>query len=366
MQTAKKAIPLVRTMALSMLAGWLFENGAQEQAKEAAVRCLSEIVWEDAFSFSARLILALSARQEGKEETYSAHRLEMERYHQDRQLDWCFLPDEQRSCIDEILRQDDSPGERIKIKVACFGRFQVRLPEETEEARWRTRKAQELFAFLFHLQGQPVDKETILLRLWPETDKESATSLLHTTLYSIRKMLAGYRLDGMIVYDKKKYMMNMDYVSSDLDQINQLCRALSLNDESFIYNCRNVLNSYLGDYLGGIACDFTVAPRAYYEQKFLQLIDTASRKCMEREQWDEAVSLLDMAINVDPFEEKLYHLVLQCFQELKDVKRAKAYYTRLRTVLREELEIEPSAEVYYAYRLCLEATSDKMNVQANR
>jgi two-component SAPR family response regulator len=357
MQNAKKAIPLARAMALSTLAGWLSENGGPELAKEAASRRLAENVWEDAFSFSARVTLIYIYGQEGADDICEAHRRELVKYDQDDQFDWSFLP----SCIGDaarkLLRGDDDAEEKAKVQVVCFGRFRVRLPGGDEDVRWRTKKAEELFAYLFHLQGRPVDKETILLQLWPEADKESATSLLHTTLYNIRKVLAIRRLDDLIVYEKKKYSMNMGLISSDLSKIDQLCRALSQNDDAFIYNCRELLLNFSGEYLGGVACSFAGAPRTFYEQKYLLLCTAAARESMERRQWKEAISLLDMAIGVDPFEENLYFMLMQCLREIKDVKRAKKYYTRLRDLLRDELDVEPSAEVSSAYRLCMEEAS---------
>jgi two-component SAPR family response regulator len=200
-----------------------------------------------------------------------------------------------------------------------------------------------------------VDKESILLQLWPDADKESASALFHTTLYSIRKMLAGCRMENLIAYDKKKYSMNMELVDSDLEKMSRLCRALGQKDESFVYSYRDVLRCYRGEYLGGIACAFSLDQRAYYEQRFLRLSEVAARMCMEKRQWEEAVSLLDVAIGTDPYEEGLYRLLFQCFRETRDVKRARSSFSRLTATLREELGVPPSPEVAEAYRLCLDA-----------
>jgi DNA-binding SARP family transcriptional activator len=255
--------------------------------------------------------------------------------------------------------EKSGPSDGEKVKVACFGRFQVRLPGAADDARWRTKKAQELFAYLFHLQGQPVEKETILLQLWPDLDHESATSLLHTTLYSIRKMLAACQSENLIVYCNKKYAMRMEMVSSALCTLDRLCHAAGAHDGELVYNSRDVLASCRGEYLGGIACSFAAAPRAYYEQKFLQLSYIAAGQCMDRMQWEEAVELLDMGIEADPFDEGQYGLILRCFHEMRDLRRAKRYYAQLRDLLREELGVEPSDEVEAAYRLCVGAGAGK-------
>jgi len=240
-----------------------------------------------------------------------------------------------------------------KVKVDCFGDFRVWLPSATEEAHWRTKKAQELFAYLFHSKGQPVGKDAILLQLWPETDRKSATTLFHTTLYSIRKMLMAHQLEKLIVYDKKKYALKVDLLSSPLEIMDELCRACERMDEEFIYNNRETLSYYQGEYLGGISCVFASASRAYYEQKFIRLSQVAARKSMENNLWGEAVLLLEAAIDADPFEEYSYCLLFQCFQALKEIKQAKRYYAQLKKILYEELDVEPCADVLEAYKLCL-------------
>ena len=85
---------------------------------------------------------------------------------------------------------------------------------------------------------------------------------------------------------------------------------------------------------------------------------------MEHGRWEEAVSLLDKAIDIDPFDENQYLLILRCFQEIKDLKRAKRYYTRLEDTLREELDVTPSEEVAAAYRFCLDTCAGRRRMAA--
>ena len=66
--------------------------------------------------------------------------------------------------------------------------FSVFLPDKDgREMKWRTKKARELFAYLFHLQGSSVSREALIDLLWPESGMKSAIALFHTTLYSIRQ-----------------------------------------------------------------------------------------------------------------------------------------------------------------------------------
>ena len=336
-----------------------FNLNTLEKARDVACGCLMESAWEDAFSSGAEVSLTQDLRQDGREAEYAVQNEEIVKDTRENQMDERFQRQDKIHYIDKLLRQGNETKAGVMVKVACFGDFRVWLPGMEEEIKWRTKKARELFSYLYHLQGQPVDKDTILIQLWPETDKKNATSLLHTALYSIRKALTAFDLEDLIVYDKKKYAIRTELIHSDLAEVNRLCLALRKNDEAYIFNCKEILSCYRGEYLSGISCEFAVAPRAYYEQKFLQLSYIAARQSMERERWEEAVTILESAINVNPYEESLYQLILECFQAIKDVRRAKRYYTLLTDTLREDLDVKPSPEIVAAYRFCLSANSGR-------
>ena len=240
-----------------------------------------------------------------------------------------------------------------KVRVNCFGDFRVFLPDEGGEIKWRTKKAQVLFAYLFHLQGRPVDRDVLLLQLWPEADKKSATTLLHTTLYSIRKSFAAYQLEGVIEYQKRKYSMKMAWVHSDLEEMDQLCQALEQGDKTFICGRRDVLKCYKGGYLDGVEGSFSETQRIYYEKMFLELCRLLAKDTMQTGDYDGAVDYLDKAITIDPYDENFYLMLMECFQASGEVRRAKHYYDRMVRILKEDLDVEPEEEITVAYRNCL-------------
>jgi two-component SAPR family response regulator len=267
------------------------------------------------------------------------------------------LPEQEKRDIRELFGQDKDREDTGKVTVSCFGDFRVFLSDQGDEIQWRTKKAQALFAYLFHLQGRPVDKDVLLLQLWPEADKKSATTLLHTTLYSIRKTLAAYRLEDLISYQNKRYAMKMELVHSDLEEMDQLCQALEHGDKVFVHGRGDFLKCYKGSYLGGVTGNFSESRKAYYEKKFLEICRLLAERTMKEGRFEDAVAYLDRAIAVDPYGEDLYLLVLQCLRALGEVKRAKRYYEQIVRVLKEDLDVEPAAEVTGAYRNCLEEGS---------
>lgn len=344
------AVPLVRDLAAAGLALLFHDRGEYQAAERAARESLTGAAWETPFSACARLVVAMVCLRDGRTEEGTAALLKVKNYILESGLDPDVLPSRQgRELLALAGGGGQAPG---RVRVHCFGRFKVFLPGETGEIKWRTKKAQALFAYLFDRQGRPVEKEDLLLALWPETDPKSATALLHTTLYSIRKIFAPLGLEGIIAYRKRKYAMNMALVHSDRREMDRLCRALEQGDQTLMFARARTLRCYQGGYLDGVAGDFGEARRAYYEKMFLQLCRLWAERARQAGDYEGAVDCLEQAIAVDPYSEGLYVMLMACFGAMGAVGRAKHYYQRIVRVLRDDLGVTPGKELTAAYQNC--------------
>ncbi|UUZ83745.1 response regulator [Paenibacillus sp. P26] len=103
----------------------------------------------------------------------------------------------------------------------CFPNMRVERPGRGPELiKWRTSKAQELFAYLFHHRGQLVRKSTPLDLLWPATDERKANTHLYTTIYQIRQCLkqAGLHMPIHSIGMKEGYMLDVSHVRIDAEE----------------------------------------------------------------------------------------------------------------------------------------------------
>lgn len=349
----EKLIPLAEEMTLVFLAGGLYEKEKWAETREYVISSLTGREMETPFSVYARLVLALILQRAGQKEEADAQMQLVEAYMEENRLDWGLIPVRKMQDLRKFLKVDGK-GEEGKVHISCFNGFRVFLPNRKGEMKWRTQKAQELFAYLFHLRGKPIEKDFLLLQLWPEADKKNATALLHTTLYSIRKTFTQWHMDDLIEYQDKKYSMRMDRVHSDLDKIDELCQSLGKKNYDFLYSRREWLKLYTGSYLEGVSGDFGADCREYYESMFLRMSYVIADRAIREENYEEGMAFIERAIDVDPYEEKLYLLGFECFRVLGEVKKAKKYYEKLSRILKEELDVEPEEEVTAAYRYCLE------------
>jgi two-component SAPR family response regulator len=80
---------------------------------------------------------------------------------------------------------------------------------------FRTKKAEELFCYLLHRQGEWTTSESIIDALWPDRDMTHSKKQLHTTVYYCRKALLSVELENIIEYQHGKYRLNINYVEWD-------------------------------------------------------------------------------------------------------------------------------------------------------
>lgn len=131
--------------------------------------------------------------------------------------------------------------EQKGIYVNSFGRGRL-LNDKGERILLRTKKAYELFFYLFHYKDELVTKDDLIGVLFPNMSTERGGSNLHTTIYQIRKEFEKHGYPNIIVYKSGTYFINAS-IESDYDQVKNILMNI-LTEESLI----QLLNLYDGQY----------------------------------------------------------------------------------------------------------------------
>ena len=113
-----------------------------------------------------------------------------------------------------------APLEPALIDINFFPRFDVRINDKP--VKWRSKKAEELFAYLAYNLEKYVHKEQLCELLWPDFDGETALMNLQTSAYRARKAVADAGDNIKIYYSNDCYRMTRDKWASDLDEFEKL------------------------------------------------------------------------------------------------------------------------------------------------
>jgi len=122
--------------------------------------------------------------------------------------------------IRRLLKIKNAIGEPVKPFIQCFGGFEVFL--KGEAMVWKNSKAKEVFAFLVHKQGVPLNWEKIADVVWPEYDSEKAQTNFHATTYLLRKKLAQVGMANILESGRGNYRVVKDKVNCDVYQLEDL------------------------------------------------------------------------------------------------------------------------------------------------
>lgn len=130
-----------------------------------------------------------------------------------------------KQSLSRIMKPEpEQSNERIKIH--CFRSFSIQAGEIDFNTGWKTKKAEELVAYLLCEKGKFVPKEKIAEDLWPETDGEKSQANLHTAYYYLKLQEKNKGRKLPIESQRGKMRFQIDEVSCDLTEFDALYEQL--------------------------------------------------------------------------------------------------------------------------------------------
>lgn len=148
----------------------------------------------------------------------------------------------------------------------------------------------------------PLTTDQAIDLLWPNADAATGRSRLRNLLNRIRAQT------GDVVERKGESLVLSPTVVVDVTQFeSSAAAALAADEVSRPGLARLALGAYHGELLPGDAYEeWAAAPRERLRRRFLALVDIATTASLKAGELDEAVRLLDAAIEVEPFGEERY------------------------------------------------------------
>ena len=255
-------------------------------------------------------------------------------------------PDEVEKQVAAIMRRRQTKRELSPVRrlhVRCLGTF-LCYPEgdERQTLLWRTKKAEELFAFLIHHDGQPVGKDKILDTLWPDLQPDKAAQNLHATTWYIRNTLYTIGYSGLFVRKKGNYQVDMDALICDTAQLTALLERISRGHYT-IADLQQDLELYQGPYLDGRSYEWAADRRLWLDNIHEQLRYKLAEEYQITGQAEKALNLYQDIIRDNPLADKAYETFISLCLDRGDKPSALQYYNKYRTILNKELGLTPPA-----------------------
>lgn len=264
----------------------------------------------------------------------------------------------EKEWISSILKEknldgiDYHPGYGLEIRT--LGPFEVSRGSVLISPRvWQREKARQLMQFFVNGRGKLFTREQISDRMWPHLEGETATQNLKVALNALNRALEPNREPGMnsffILRRENMYGLNpAAQIAVDVDDFYTLCKS---NEET---DLMEALSIFEGDYLCEISEDnWANDKRESIRDLFLNTALKLAELHMHAAKWDDAVKLSHDILAVDNCNEPAFRILMQCHAARGNRAAVLAVYQRCCLILREDLDVVPSAETTSLYQQLL-------------
>lgn len=239
--------------------------------------------------------------------------------------------------------QRDTP-ETISLFAKMMGNFQL-LDSKNGEVRWRTRKVKELFVYLWHHSPNPVHRSRIIEDLWGEQSEDRATTLMHTSLYQLRKTIRDIGFNNPVKLINEQYILNLQ-VDSDLSEVERMMQLPRMTHDEI----EKVIGLYKGNYLEEDHYHWARSKQQQLKITFLAALENYVQEEMENEEPSHLVEVcLEKMIELDSYNERFVYLLVDYYGRTKNLKKVATVVETFKKVWVEELGIDIPDEIYNIY-----------------
>ncbi len=248
------------------------------------------------------------------------------------------------------------PG--YQLRVQTLGAFRVwRGAAEIGAREWTRKRARQLLQLFVTQRGRLIEREEIFEWLYGEIPTEAAARDFKVALNALNKALEPERGDdepAFIAREESAYGLRAGAdIWIDAEEFTQLiARAEKTNDATALDLYRRALALYHDDYLIADARydDWAIAERERLLAMYLRAADRLASELLTRGAVDEAIEWCEKILARDRCWEHAYRLMMQAYAQRGDRVQVRRVFEQCVRMLREELDVEPSAATVAVYR----------------
>ncbi len=233
--------------------------------------------------------------------------------------------------------------ETFSLRVYTLGRERLeRDGEPVPENAWRSATARELFYYLLFHGSE--SRERLSVIFWPESSAKRVRSNFHTTLYRARQALG----ENVILFDEGIYRLNPDLDlwcdAHEMDELVRQARLMPPRDARTEDLWRRAVALYRGNFLPSWDNEWALYRRERLFEQYIEALVGLGQCARARQDHRAALDAFRRALDSDPYREDIHRAVMQCYADLGEKKQVHDHLERLRTLLWDELALEPSVE----------------------
>jgi len=236
--------------------------------------------------------------------------------------------DELRAQIDILDRRyertPEEPPKAERLKITCFGEFTC---VGTAPAKWKTTRAEELFALLVWSAGRPKTKLQIYEMLWPDAMPETADNMFYVACTYIRNTLRDIGFPDIFCRERDKYYIDTDQIDCDMYSFTRYAETYSFLG---LDELRALLGFYHGRFLDGKTYKWAEEPRQRYASIQRNVLLRLAQLYKEHGDLSKTKEILETLLASDPCNEDAMEQMLLILIRGGNSDKAAALYKNYR------------------------------------
>lgn len=217
------------------------------------------------------------------------------------------------------------------IEIRLLGQFDVRV--EGAPVEIPSRPAQSLLAYLVLTAGKAHRREKLAGMLWPDSDESNARSNLRHALWRVRKAVGQ---DFIEADNIQIGLGNRDGLWVDALEVSRLDLKAGVDELG------QALRLYGGELLPGFYEDWAVLEREGLRSRFEAGMNALIEQLIASADWPQVVEWSERWIALGQTPEAAFRALMQAKAALGDMAGVALTYERCKTLLNEQLGVEPS------------------------
>ncbi|WP_127585734.1 response regulator [Paenibacillus koleovorans] len=183
--------------------------------------------------------------------------------------------------LEKIKKIRSKSGMRRKMEIKCFGDFAVLIDGQLIDDNWRTKKTEELLAYLLCMNGKYVSRERIINDLWPDLEMNKGYANLYTTQYNLKKRFDAYGIHHLIKSRLGNIWLNIEDIKVDLLEFDHFSNRFNA-DNSKMESLEQMVELYKGMLFENKLYSWTLSIQQPYEVRYDNALNTLIQFYRER------------------------------------------------------------------------------------
>ncbi|MDR3277210.1 MAG: winged helix-turn-helix domain-containing protein [Oscillospiraceae bacterium] len=251
------------------------------------------------------------------------------------------------------------------LNIRMFGEFTIKSDDfDISGSVNRSQRLRTMLAYLITHKDREIPQDELIEILWPEDDVDNPSNTLKTLLHRARAVLEPLGLasaQNVIKYRGGVYAWSPETACrTDTMEFEQLCaeaEALESDNDLKPELLLRAAALYRGDFLPKNALDLWVVPiSSYYRSKYIKVVCTAADLLLERDRYEEIITLCQNAIRIDPYEEYFHQCLIRALIAVGRQPYAMTHYDYVTELFFSKFGVTPSHDLTALYKDIVKAS----------